>query len=419
MMKTLPFSEEKLFESVSEFPTPFYIYDEKAIRENIGKLKNTFQWNSDYQEYFAVKSTPNPYILQIFKEEGCGVDCSSDTELLLAQTCGFEGEDIMFTSNVTTAREYQLAKKLGAIINIDDTGHIDFVSHCAGIPELVCFRYNPGGEIKYNDKVIHHFFDSKFGSTKKQIVESAQYLKQLGVKRFGIHTQFGCHRREPEYFGIYSSMLFELAIDLYRATGIRVEFMNLAGGMGIPFSPEDSQCSIEQTSHCIKQAYENTIVRSGLDPIPLFTELGIYMTGPFGYFVSSVLHLKSTYKDFAGLDASTNSFMSPSRYNSYHHITVVSKQKSLQMKPYDITGALCENRDKFAVDRLLPHLNRGDLLVFHDAGAYTYSHANNFNGKLRPAELLLCTDGSIKMIRRAETVQDYFATLDFPGFEKL
>ncbi|AOT69480.1 diaminopimelate decarboxylase family protein [Geosporobacter ferrireducens] len=412
-MKTVPFSYDKLKKIISEFPTPFYIYDEKAIRENVRDLMKAFSWNGGYHQYFAVKSTPNPSILKIFKEEGCGVDCTSLTELILADLCGFSKEEIMFTSNVTPSNEYVLAKNLGAIINLDDTTHIDFLNNCAGIPEIICCRLNLGEDIKYQDKVVINFRSSKFGSTQDQIYDGFGYLQELGVNRFGIHTQFGAHKRDADYFGNNSRKVFRFVIDLYNNTGIKVDFINLAGGLGIPFLPDDSPANIEAISYSIKKAYDETIVAAGLDPISLFTELGIYMTGPYGYFVSSVLHVKKTYKNFLGLDASTNSFMSPARYNDYYHITVMGNENEACNCVYDVTGALCEDRDRFAVNRLLPYTKEGNILVFHDAGAYTYSHSYNFNGKLRPAELLLCTDGSVKMIRRAETPEDYFATLKF------
>jgi diaminopimelate decarboxylase len=410
-MKQVPFSYNKLRDIVSEFPTPFYIYDEKAIRENVRNLKKLFSWNRGYQEYFAVKSTPNPSILKIFKEEGCGVDCASLTELMLADLCGFSKEEIMFTSNVTTSEEYIKAKNLGAVINLDDMGHIDFLNNCAGIPETICCRLNLGEEIKYEDTVILNLKNSKFGSTKDQIFEGFKYIQKLGSKRFGIHAQFGCHKKDPQHFGNNSRKIFAYAVDLYKNTGIKVDFINLAGGLGIPFLPEDTPADIEAIIGCIKEAYDETIGNAGLDPISLFTELGIYMTGPYGYFVSTVLHVKKTYKNFLGLDASTNSFMSPARYNNYYHISIPGKENEECSHLYDITGALCEDRDRFAVDRPLPCIREGDILIFHDAGAYTYSHSYNFNGKLRPAELLLCTDGTVKMIRRAERPEDYFATL--------
>ena len=412
-MKQVPFSYDKLKKIIKEIPTPFYIYDEKLIRENVRRLKKAFSWNAGYREFFAVKSTPNPSILKLFKDEGCGVDCASLTELMLAHMCGFSNEDIMFTSNVTTAEEYRLARSLGAVINLDDTGHIDFLKDTAGIPELVCCRLNLGEDIVYKDKVIINLKNSKFGSTKEQIYDGFRNLQKSGAKRFGIHAQFGSHKRDAEYFGHNAHKIFQYIIELYENTKIKVEFINLAGGLGIPFLYEDSPADIDAVSECIKKAYDETIKAAGLDPISLFTELGIFMTGPYGYFVSSVLHVKKSYKTFLGLDASTNSFMSPAKYNNYHHITVMGKENKECTHCYDLTGALCEDRDRFAADVLLPHIEKGDLIVFHDAGAYTYSHSYNFNGRLRPAELLLCIDGTVKMIRRAESPEDYFATLNF------
>jgi diaminopimelate decarboxylase len=412
MMKNLPFTQIELKRIVSEYPTPFYIYDEKSIRDNIKRLKRAFSWNPGFKEYFAVKATPNPFILQIFKNEGCGVDCASETELMLAQACGFSGNDIMFTSNATPAEEFIRARKMGAIINLDDITHIDFLKDCAGMPELICCRFNPGGTLKYKDKLNLNMGESKFGFTKEQLVDGFKYLMQLGVKRFGIHAQLGAHRTETEFLGGNARLLFELVLELYRKTGARIEFINLAGGIGIPHKPDETVADIEALGNYIKNAYDDVIVGGGLHPISLFTELGIFMTGPYGYFVSSVLHVKKTFKQFIGLDASTNSFMSPARYNDYHHITVIGKVESEYNNTYDITGALCENRDKFAVNRRLPSVEKGDLIVFHDAGAYAYSHSYNFNGKLRPAELLLCEDHRIRLIRRAETTEDYFATLD-------
>jgi len=414
MMKVLPLTPEQLAGITREYPTPFYLYDEKAIREVIRRLKKAFSWNPGYREYFAVKATPNPYILDIFRDEGCGVDCASETELLLSGACGFQGMDIMFTSNATTVGEYQMARSLDAIINLDDTGHAGLLESNAGIPELICCRYNPGIKIQYDGKVIINFEEQKFGSTKAQITACFSRLKDKGVKRFGIHAQYGAHRREADHFGNNASILFELAVDIFREPGIKVDFINFAGGVGIPYKPEDGETDIEAISDAIRKAYEKTIVRSGLHPVDVFTELGLYMTGPHGYFVTSVLHVKETYKRFAALDASTNAFMSPCRYQDYHQITVVGRKGEVEEDTYDLTGGLCEARDRFAINRRLPRLSPGDLIVFHDAGAYCYSHSNNFNGKLRPAELLLCADGSIKLIRRAERPEDYFATLDYP-----
>jgi diaminopimelate decarboxylase len=413
-MKSFPLNFKDLKELISKHPTPFYLYDEKAIRDNIQRLYHAFSWNPGFREYFAVKSTPNPYIMKIFKEEHCGVDCASETELILADSCSFQGEEIMFTSNVTSAEEFKKARSLNAIINLDDFSHISYLDKHADTPQLICFRLNPGGTIEYENKTILDFKDYKFGFTKEQFIEGINHLKKDGIKRFGLHCQFGCHRTEADYFGENARLLFEEVVDIYKNTGIKFEFINMAGGLGIPYNDSSENADIEAVSQAIRNAYEDILVTAGLAPIPLYIEFGIFMTGPYGYFVSSVLHIKKGYKTFLGMDASTNSFMSPSRYTNYHHITVSGKEMEECNDTYDITGALCENRDRFATDRSLPHVEAGDVLIFHDAGAYAYSHANNFNGKLRPAELLLCQDGSIKQIRRAETPADYFSTLEFP-----
>ncbi len=412
-MKNFPLSFNDLKQVTAEYPTPFYLYDEKAIRENIRRLYKAFSWNKGFREYFAVKSTPNPHILQLFKEEHCGVDCASETELILADSCSFHGEEIMFSSNVTSEREFMKAISLNAIINLDDISHIDYLQKCTGIPELICFRLNPGGTISYRDKIILNYDDYKFGFTKEQLIEGINYLKRTGVSRYGLHSQFGCHRTEADYFGENARLLFQNAVDIYKETGLKPQFINLAGGLGIPYKENSESADINDISLSIKKAYDEVLGAAGLTPVSLYLEFGIFMTGPYGYFVSSVLHVKKNNKIFLGLDASTNSFMSPSRYTDYHHITVAGKENETYNCIYDITGALCENRDRFAAGRNLPHAEAGDILIFHDAGAYTYSHANNFNGRLRPAELLLCQDGSIKLIRRAETPEDYFATLNY------
>lgn len=413
-MKKFPLSFQELKQVTAEHPTPFYLYDEKAIRENIHRLHKAFSWNPGFREYFAVKSTPNPEILQILKEENCGAECASETELILADSCSFYGEEIMFTSNGTSSEEFIKARKLNAMINLDDFSHIDYLKDCAGIPELVCLRFNPGGTVKYQGKAILNYDDYKFGFTKEQLIEGIHYLKSMGIKRFGLHSQFGCHRTEADYFGENARRLFEQAVDIHNKTGVKFEFINLAGGLGIPYR-EDACCAdVEAVGQAIRNAYEDVLGTAGLTPVPLYIEFGIFMTGPYGYFISSVRHVKKNKKTFLGLDASTNSFMSPSRYTDYHHITVAGKEKEACNEAYDITGALCENRDRFATDRYLPHLDPGDMLIFHDAGAYTYSHSNNFNGKLRPAELLLLKDGSVRQIRRPEEPKDYFSTLDFP-----
>lgn len=413
-MKKFPLGSNELKQVIADNPTPFYLYDEKAIRENIRRLYKAFSWNAGFREYFAVKSTPNPYIMQIFKEERCGVDCASETELILADSCTFHGDEIMFTSNATSAEEFRKAEKLNAIINLDDFSHIDYLKNCAGIPELVCFRLNPGGTIKYMDQPVLNYEDYKFGFTKEQIIEGIRYLQKLGTKRFGIHSQFGCHRTEADYFGENAHRLFEQAADIHRETGVKFQFINLAGGLGIPYREGLEGADIEAVSQAVRAAYEKVLGAAGLTPIPLYLELGIFMTGPYGYFISTVRHVKKNKKTFIGLDASTNSFMNPARYTDYHSITVAGKENEACSRTYDITGSLCENRDRFAAGRELPPLEAGDVLIFHDAGAYAYSHANHFNGKLLPAELLLSEDGSVRRIRRAEKPEDYFSTLDFP-----
>lgn len=412
-MMNVPFNQSDIQKITSTYETPFYIYDETAIIENIRRLKKAFSWNQGFKEYFAVKATPTPAILKLFLEEGCGAECASLTEILMADRCGFKGHDIMFTSNVTSAHEYQVALKLNALINIDDISHLSLLESCATIPETICFRLNPGYQIKYGDKIILDYTNSKFGSTKAQLELTYSRLQKAGVKHFGIHTQFGCHKRDPEHFGKSAYPIFEFIVELYEKTGIVIEFVNLAGGIGIPYHEYDEPTDIEAISQHIKTAYDNTIGKSKLPPVSLFTELGISMTGPYGYFVSKVLHIKNTYKTFIGLDASTNSFMSALRYNNYHKITVLGKENAIYAKRYEVTGALCEDRDRFATDRFLPEITLGDILVFHDAGAYAYSHSHNFNGRLRPAELLLKGDGSFSLIRRHETPEDYFSTMIF------
>ena len=415
-MKKLPFALQELQNIVTRFPTPFYIYDEKAIRENARKLVQAFAWNPGFREYYSVKTAPNPVLIELLKQEGCGADCASETELLLAEATGLSGEKIMFTSNNTSAEEYRQAHRLGAIINLDDTGHIDFLQKAAGIPDLICCRYNYGGELRFDGRTILNFTDNKTGATKEQILTAFRRLSQLGVKRFGLHAQFGGHQVSAAYFGEAIRPLFSLAVELYKTCGIKVDFINFAGGLGIAYKPTDSPTDITAVSAHIRRAYEETLAGAGLGSIPLYAELGLFMTGPYGYFVTSVRHIKQTGKQFVGLDASTNSFMSGLRYNDYHQISVPGKENEPADQTYDLTGALCEGgKDRFALNRPLPRLSIGDLIVFHDAGAYAYAHSHNFNGKLRPAELLLAADGSVKQIRRAETPADYFATLRFPG----
>lgn len=414
MKHPFPLTLTTLTKMIATYPTPFYLYDEKAIRENIQRLQHAFSWNLGFKEYFAIKSTPNPFLLDIFKAENCGVDCSSETELILANSCGFTGKDIMFTSNVTSAKEFRLARQLDAIINLDDASHIPFLEQKASLPTLVCLRLNPQTQITYQNKSILDHQDSKFGFTPDQLINSILLLKQQGVKRFGIHCQFGCHQRDANYFGENAKSVFEQIVIISKKSDVTFEFVNLAGGIGIPYQEEEEETNIEAISNAMRHAYEATLSQNFSIPIPLFLELGIFMTGPYGYFVTRVLHIKKTNKIFLGLDASTNSFMTPSRYSNYHTITVVGKENEPCNHTYDITGSLCENRDRFATAKKLPEIEIGDILIFHDAGAYCFSHANQFNGKLRPGELLIGENQSIRQIRRPETAIDYFQTIDYP-----
>lgn len=414
MKHKFPLTLAKLNKITATYPTPFYLYEEKAIRENIKKLQDAFSWNQGFREYFAIKTAPNPFLLDIFKAENCGIDCSSETELILADSCGFTGKDIMFTSNVTTANEFRLARQLDAIINLDDASHIPYLKQQAGLPDLICMRLNPQTQITYQNKTIINHLDSKFGFTPDQLIDSIILLKKQGVKRFGIHCQFGCHQREADYFGENARNVFEQIIMISKKADVTFEFINLAGGIGISYQEEEENTNIQAISDTMRSAYESTILQSFSTPIPLFLELGIFMTGPYGYFVTRFLHIKKTAKTFLGLDASTNSFMTPSKYSNYHAITVAGKENEPCNHTYDITGSLCENRDRFAIAKKLPEIEIGDFIIFHDAGAYCFSHANHFNGKLSPGELLICEDGSIRQIRRPQSACDYFSTLDYP-----
>ncbi|MDF2801334.1 MAG: diaminopimelate decarboxylase [Anaerocolumna sp.] len=415
-MKTFPLTFTELQSVTQKYPTPFYIYNDKAIRNNIRELQKAFSWNKGFKEYFAVKATPNPHILSIFKEEDCGVECSSEAELIMADKCGFHGDDIMFTSNSTPWLEFVMARNLNALITLDDINHIDYLRAHTNLPKLLSCRFNPERKIVYNSQTILDYEDYKFGFTKKDIIGGFKHLLNLGVERMGIHSQFGCHRTETDYFKENIRTLFLDIADIYKNTNIPPAFINLAGGIGISYHEENSASDIYTISTEIKKAYEEILIPLGLSTIPIYLELGIYMTGPYGYFVASVLHIKENSKTYACLDASTNAFMTPCKYSNYHHINIAGKEGLPSTRTYDITGALCENRDKFAIARSLPELVPGDLVIFHDAGAYGYSHSNQFNGRLRPKELLVCEDGSIKQIRRNETVEDYFRTLMFPQF---
>ncbi len=415
--KRLPFTNNQLEQIIERFPTPFHIYDEKAIRENARALNQAFSWNKDFREYFAVKAAPNPYLMKILKDEGFGADCSSLPELLLAEKVGIKGEWNMFTSNDTPADEFQKAEALGAIINLDDIGHISFLEKHVGLPELICFRYNPG-PLKEGNAIIGHPEEAKYGFTREQLFDGYRIVRDKGVKRFGIHTMVASNELDPEYFVETAEMLFDLVVELSQELGIRFEFVNIGGGIGIPYKLEQEPVDMNKVGQGIKERYETAIVANKLDPLALYLESGRMITGPYGYLVSRVLHIKKTYKEFAGLDASMAQLMRPALYDAYHHITVMTKEGLPHDTLYDVTGSLCENNDKFAVDRFLPVLEPGDLMVIHDTGAHGHAMGFNYNGKLRSAELLLRENGEVIQIRRAETVDDYFATLDFEGLNQ-
>jgi len=411
--KNLPFSKDKLMQIVEEYPTPFHIYDEKAIRDNARNLLNAFSWAPGFKEYFAVKATPNPHILKILKEEGFGADCSSLAELVMADKVGIFGENIMFSSNDTPAKEYQVAKQLGAIINLDDITHIDFLEKHAGIPDVISFRYNPGPLRQGGNAIIGKPEEAKYGLTHQQIFDAYRIMRDKGVTRFGLHTMVISNELDPNYFIETANMMFDLVLEIYRTLGIRIEMVNLGGGIGIPYKPGEEPVDLNYVGQGVKESYEKRITANGLHPVKLALESGRMITGPYGYLVASVLHKKETYKNYVGLDACMADLMRPGMYGAYHHITVVGKEDKPHDHIYDVTGSLCENIDKFAVDRKLPEIDIGDILVIHDTGAHGHAMGFNYNGKLRSAELLLRPDGSVKLIRRAETIDDYFATLDF------
>ncbi len=410
--KKLPFTIEQLNDIIRKNPTPFHIYDEKAIRKNARRLVKAFSWAPEFREFFAVKAAPNPYLMKLLKEEGFGADCSSLPELLLSEKTGISGEYIMFTSNDTPASEYVKAMELGAIINLDDISHIDFLIENAGVPQIGCFRYNPG-PLRGGNHIIGKPEEAKYGFTRDQLFEGYKKLRDCGVTRFGLHTMIASNELDNDYFVDTAKMLFELVAEISNKLEISFEFVNLGGGFGIPYRPEQEPVNIEYVGEEIRKAYEEMIVKAGLQPLKIFMESGRMITGPYGYLVSSVLHKKSTYKEYVGLDACMANLMRPALYGAYHHITVAGKEDAPAVKVCDVTGSLCENNDKFAIDRKLPEMEIGDIVVIHDAGAHGHAMGFNYNGKLRSAELLLKEDGSVVRIRRAETIDDYFATLDF------
>ena len=413
-MEKRPFvTKGQLEEIVKEYPTPFHLYDEKGIRENAKALKEAFAWNKGYKEYFAVKATPNPYILSILKEYGCGCDCSSYTELLMSESVGSVGEDIMFSSNDTPAEEFRLAAKLGAIINLDDITHIDFLEQTIGkIPETISCRYNPGGLFKISNSIMDNPGDAKYGMTTEQIFEAFKILKAKGAKEFGIHAFLASNTVTNEYYPTLAKVLFEVAVKLQKETGAHIKFINLSGGIGIPYKPDQEPNDIKVIGEGVRKVYEEVLVPAGMGDVAIYTELGRFMLAPYGCLVTKAIHEKHTHKEYIGVDACAANLMRPAMYGAYHHITVMGKEEEPCDHMYDVTGSLCENNDKFAIDRMLPKIDMGDLLVIHDTGAHGFSMGYNYNGRLRSAEVLLKEDGSTQLIRRAETPMDYFATFD-------
>ena len=404
---------EQLKEITKQYKTPFHLYDEAGIRENARKLKAAFAWNKGFKEYFAVKATPNPFILNILKEEGCGVDCSSMTELMMSDSLGFTGDDIMFSSNATPEEEFVKAKELNAIINLDDYTHIEYLEKITGIPETICCRYNPGGVFKTANGIMDNPGDAKYGFTKQQLIDGFKLLKEKGAKTFGIHSFLASNTVSNEYYPTLAGILFELAVELRDKTGADIKLINLSGGVGIPYKPDQEPNDIMAIGEGVRKAFEEILVPAGMGDISIFTELGRFMLAPYGHLVATAIHEKHIYKEYIGLDACAVNLMRPAMYGSYHHITVMGKEDAPCDYKYDVTGSLCENNDKFAIDRMLPKIDIGDLIVIHDTGAHGYAMGYNYNGKLRSAEILLKEDKSVQLIRRAETAKDYFATFDF------
>lgn len=412
-MEKKPFvTKEKIEEIVQKYPTPFHIYDEKGIRENAAKVKQAFAWNKGFKEFFAVKATPNPFLINILREYGCGVDCSSMTELMLSHAIGCNGEDIMFSSNDTPAEEFKYAREIGATINLDDFTHIDFLEKVAGIPETISCRFNPGGYFSIANSIMDNPGDAKYGFTKEQIIEGFKILKAKGAKRFGIHAFLASNTVTNDYYPELARILFELAVEIRDKTGCDIKFINLSGGVGIPYKPDAEPNDIIAIGEGVHKVYDEVLTANGMGDVAIYTEMGRFMLGPYGGLVTKATHEKHTYKEYIGVDACACNLMRPAMYGAYHHITVLGKENEPCDHKYDVTGSLCENNDKFAIDRMLPKIDMGDYLFIHDTGAHGFSMGYNYNGKLRSAEILLKEDGSYELIRRAETPQDYFRTFD-------
>ena len=422
MEKKAFITKEKAMEIAEKIPTPFYVYDEKGIRDNAEAVKKAFSWNPGFREYFAVKANPNPHILDILKEYDCGTDCSSLTELQISKALDFDGSHIMFSSNDTPFEEYEYANKIGAIINLDDITHIDFCEKACGgkLPETMSCRYNPGGVFTLSNGIMDNPGDAKYGMTPDQICEAFTILKSKGVKHFGIHAFLASNTVTNEYYGKLAGELFELAVSLRDKTGVDIAFINLSGGVGIAYSPEQTPNNIAVIGENVRKVYEDILVKAGMGNVSIYTEMGRFMLAPYGAVVTKAIHEKHIYKEYIGVDACAANLMRPAIYGAYHHITVLGKENAPCDHKYDVTGSLCENCDKFAKDRMLPEIEMGDYLFIHDAGAHGYSMGYNYNGRLRSAEVLLKADGSFEKIRRAETPMDYFATFDeFPVYDKL
>ena len=418
-MKKTPFvTLDKVKEITAQIPTPFHIYDEAGIRRNARAMKEAFSWNPGFREYFAVKATPNPYILQILKEEGCGCDCATYTELLMAEAVGCTGHDVMFSSNVTPEMDMRKAREMDVYINLDDATHVDLLEKvsCGNMPETVCMRYNPGGSFALGNTIMDMPQDAKYGMTEDQMRDTIIRLQKLGVKHFGIHAFLASNTTENGYYPELAGRLFQLAVRLREATGCHFAFVNLSGGVGVPYRPEQTASDIAFIGDGVRRKYEQILIPQGMGDVAIFTELGRFMLAPYGHLVSTVLHHKHIYREYVGLDACAANLMRPAMYGAYHHITVLGKEDAVADHVYDVTGGLCENNDKFAVQRSLPRIDIGDIVVIHDTGAHGFSMGYNYNGKLRSAEVLLKEDGSFKLIRRAETPRDYFATFDFTEF---
>ena len=414
MIKKPFVTKEKVEEIVKTYPTPFHIYDEKGIRENAKAVKEAFAWNPGFKEYFAVKATPNPFLIKILHEYGCGTDCSSMTELMLSKAMGITGEDVMFSSNDTPFEEYTYAKELGAIINLDDITHIDFCEEACGgkLPETMSCRFNPGGVFQMSNGIMDNPGDAKYGLTTEQMFEAYQILMKKGVKYFGMHAFLASNTVTNEYYPQLAGQMFKLAVELHEKTGADIRFINLSGGVGIPYKPDQTPNDIRMIGEGVRKVYEEILVPAGMGDVAIYTEMGRFMMGPYGQLVTKAIHEKHTHKEYIGVDACAVNLMRPAMYGSYHHITVLGKEEAVCDHKYDVTGSLCENNDKFAIDRMLPEIEMGDYLVIHDTGAHGYAMGYNYNGKLKSAELLLKEDGSVQLIRRAETPKDYFATLD-------